>query len=368
MVAFFSYLLGGPLADRFKPRVLMSLALLLTALGGVYMATFPSYENMKILFGFWGFTTIFLFWPSLIKATRIFGGENHQGLSYGILDGGRGLVGVLFSLMGVGIYSSLLGDDAAAPTLIEKKEIFSTIILSTSIIVALIGIVIFQYFNQNAKKTAFQSNISLEETLSNLAILVKNPAVWLLMVIIVCAYVGYKITDIFTLYANEIMQFNELNSAKIGSFLLFLRPITGISIGLIADRSRASIWMIIGFILMAIGALTISFGIIVFPFYILFFITITVIAIGTYAVRTLYFATFEEAKIPLAITGTAIGLISLMGYTPDIFASPLMGYLLDNSPGIKGFQHVFAILFLFSFIGIIAAIAFHKIAQNKKPV
>ena len=36
IVALFSYLFGGPLADKFKPHLLMSIALMLTALGGFY--------------------------------------------------------------------------------------------------------------------------------------------------------------------------------------------------------------------------------------------------------------------------------------------------------------------------------------------
>ena len=60
IVALFSYLFGGPLADRFKPNLLMSAALILTGLGGLYLATYPNLFNLHILYGFWGFTTIFL--------------------------------------------------------------------------------------------------------------------------------------------------------------------------------------------------------------------------------------------------------------------------------------------------------------------
>ena len=34
LVALFSYLVGGPLADKFRPHLLMSTALMLTGLGG----------------------------------------------------------------------------------------------------------------------------------------------------------------------------------------------------------------------------------------------------------------------------------------------------------------------------------------------
>ena len=50
IVALFSYLFGGPLADKFKPNVLMSVALILTALGGFYLATYP---NLTIFNSLW---------------------------------------------------------------------------------------------------------------------------------------------------------------------------------------------------------------------------------------------------------------------------------------------------------------------------
>ncbi|WP_412985338.1 MFS transporter [Pontimicrobium sp. IMCC45349] len=41
VVALLSYLFGGPLADKYHPRYLMSSALILTGLGGFYLATYP---------------------------------------------------------------------------------------------------------------------------------------------------------------------------------------------------------------------------------------------------------------------------------------------------------------------------------------
>ena len=105
IVALGAYLFGGPLADKYPPGKLMATALWLTALGGLVYASFPSYEILKILYGYWGFTTIFLFWAPMIKATRIWGGTTNQGTAFGFLDGGRGLVGALFGTLGVGVFS-----------------------------------------------------------------------------------------------------------------------------------------------------------------------------------------------------------------------------------------------------------------------
>ena len=87
-------------------------------------------------------------------------------------------------------------------------------------------------------------------------------------------------------------------------------------------------------------------------------------ALGIYSARVLYFATLEEGKIPLAITGTAVGFISIVGYTPDIFAGPLMGYFLDANPGAIGLQNTFGIMTMFSIIGLVASFLFYKHSKS----
>lgn len=56
--------------------------------------------------------------------------------------------------------------------------------------------------------------------------------------------------------------------------------------------------------------------------------------------------------------------MAVVGYTPDIFMGPLMGYLLDHNPGITGHQHVFMLLGIFFLVGLLAALRFKKIVQK----
>ena len=60
-------------------------------------------------------------------------------------------------------------------------------------------------------------------------------------------------------------------------------------------------------------------------------------------------------KVPTAVTGTAVGLVSVLGYTPDIFVSYTGGVLLDNSPGLTGHQHYFLFLAAFAAIGLLVS-------------
>ena len=87
-------------------------------------------------------------------------------------------------------------------------------------------------------------------------------------------------------------------------------------------------------------------------------------ALGIYAVRALYFAILKQASIPMGFTGTAVGIVSLVGYTPDVFMSPWMGHLLDSNPGETGHQYVFLVLSGFALVGLLTCIVFNIIINT----
>lgn len=357
IVALISYLFGGPFADKFPPRRLMAVALWMTAAGGLVFATFPSFLVLQILYGYWGFTTIFLFWAPMIKAARVWGGRDAQGKAFGLLDGGRGLTGALFGLLGVFIFSLFISDNVASASLVDRQEAFRYVIYCASVIIVIVGILTWFFM-----KTGINEKEILVDkiTVSQIREVLKLPSVLLLMVIILCAYVGYKITDILSQYANEVMLYDEVKSAQVGTFLQFLRPATGILLGLLVDRFRLSKVLMLSFALSVIGGSLFATGIIATSTTALFFLSVIVIAVGVYSARTLYFAVMEEGNIPLVLTGTAVGLISVIGYTPDIFAGPAYGYLLDSNPGEPGFQNVFWMLAIFAFVGGIASVIYYR--------
>ncbi len=366
LVALFSYLFGGPLADKFKPHVLMSVALLLTAGGGFYLATYPELSNLHLLYGFWGFTTIFLFWAAMIKATRIWGGHNKQGIAFGFLDGGRGLVAAIFGSLGVLVFSLFITKDIELTSIEERRIAFKQVIIYTSIAVSIISILVFFFLKTLNSSQENSNNKSKSITINNFKKVMQYKSVWLLMVIILCAYFAYKMTDLFSQYAEDVMSYNKIEAAKVGTYLLYMRPIIGVTIGLLADRTRASLWIVIGFLLMTITSCIFASGIINDNSTLLFIFSIGTMALGVYSARVLYFATLEEAKIPLAVTGTAVGFISIAGYTPDIFAGPLMGYFLDADPGAVGLQNTFWVMSAFTVLGFIAAFWFYKISKETK--
>ena len=356
-VAILSYLYGGVISDKFQPKILIAISLFFTSFGGIVLSTYPSYWMLQILWGYWGFTTVFLFWGAMIKATRVWGGSKNQGEAFGLLDGGRGLVAASMGTLGVLVFSLFLTNDIEIASLVERKNAFKYVILFSSFIVFLTGILVILYMESSREGVVNKSS----SLFPNIRSVIKIQSVWLIMFIIIAAYVGYKVTDIYSLYASDVMRFDNLEAANIGSLQLYLRPLVCLLIALFADKKSYIHFIIIGFIVMLVGALIFSLGIVQVNMNYIFFFSLIVVATGTYAIRALYFSLMQEGRIPLVLTGTAVGVISVVGYTPDIFASPMIGYLLDTYPGIIGHQYVFAILVLFSIVGLWASIKFSKL-------
>lgn len=365
-IAMVAYFAGGPLADRFSARKLMAIALFTTSLGGILLATTPPLDVLMWLYGFWGLTTILLFWAALIRATREWGGNNSQGKAYGILDGGRGLVAALLASISVAIFSALLPVDPAEATLAQRTSALTQIIWIFTGFVVFAALLVWFLIPEGQGKQSGYTRKKL--TLSGVKEVVRLPAIWLQAIIVLCAYAAFKGTDDFSLYAYDAFGYDDVAAARIGTVSFWVRPFAAIAAGLLGDRIGLSKVVQWSFILMMMGSLVIACGFVPPGVYWLLVLTVAGTSLGIYALRGIYFALFQEANIPLAVTGSAVGLVSVLGFTPDIFMGPIMGYLIDRSPGAVGHQHVFALIAALALVGFIAVLLFRRITAKGKKV
>lgn len=356
IVAMASYFIGGPIADRYSPKKLIIVSLLATAVGGIFMGLIPSLATLTLLYGFWGFSTILLFWAAFIKATRQYGGENSQGRSYGLVDGGRGLVAALIASSSVYLLSFFL-DNPDTATIPELSDALGKIIFLFSGVVIVSGILVWFILPQEEGRLQESSqSISLQ----GIKEVVKKRSIWLQALILLCGYVGYKCTDDFGLYANQVFNYNDVDSAHIATISFWVRPFAALAAGVLGDKFGHSRMTAICFAILILGSSIIASGVLEAGMIVFIALTIASTSVGIYGLRGLYYALFQESKVPLAITGSAIGFISVIGYTPDVFMGPLMGYILDTYPGATGHQMLFGVLIVFGLIGLIASVIFRK--------
>ncbi len=353
IVAMVSYFFGGPLADRYSPRKLVSFSLLVTSLGGIIMAMIPSILVLTLLYGFWGVSTILLFWAAFTKATRASGGANSQGNTFGLVDGGRGLVAALLASASVLIIGSFLPENVESATGEQLSFALSMVILLFSLFTLMVAGLV--WFSFKDLKVETKSN---KITWEGVKAVGKKSIIWKQAIILMCAYVGYKCTDDFSLFASDVLNYDNVDSAHLATIAFWTRPIAAVGAGLLGDRFIHSKIVVVCFGVIIVGSLIISLGILKPGRELMAIIVLSSTSAGIFGLRGLYYALLQEAKIPMVYTGSAVGLISVIGFTPDIFFGPLMGYILDGNSGASGHEILFGVLTFFGTIGLLIAFTF----------
>jgi len=363
IVAMVAYFPGGPLADRFSARVLLVVSLVLTAGGGLYMATIPSVTGMALLWAFWGVTTILLLWAALIRATREWGGTDSQGRAFGILDGGRGLASALLALFAAQAFSFLMPDNPEAATDAERLAALQNIIYTY--VAATLGTALVVWFGLPRNSGMSTRRANEPGLWAHVGPVIRMPAIWLQAMIVIAAYVAYKGTDNYGLFARDVYGLDEVEAAWISTVSAWVRPVAALCAGWLADRLLSSrvvsacfSILVVTFTVLALAPPTPGIlGLLV--------VEIVVACIAVYGLRGVYFALFEEASVPRAVTGTAVGIVSVVGYTPDIFVGLVSGHLLDTYPGLPGHQYFFLFLATASGLGLAASLLFGRIARTQ---
>ena len=348
VMAMIAYFPGGALADRFSARSLLTVSMIATAAGGLYMATYPGPVGMAALFGYWGITTILLFWAALIRATREWGGHDEQGRAFGILESGRGLVAALLASGGVILLVLFLPEDMDQLSNEERRTAFRSVIFFYSAVTlataALTWTVIppVKHIGDSASRL-FRSSVAV----------LARPLVWAQAGVIICAYCGYKAVDNYSLYAVQVLGKNEAEGAKLATYIIYLRPVAALAAGLLADRWSAG--KMVG---SSFGLLVISYGVLAAFLpddqgLTLIYANIVVSVVAVCMLRGVYFALLEENNVPPYLTGAVAGSVSFIGFTPEIFFGPITGRILDANPGPAGHQNYYLFLAVVAALGVV---------------
>jgi len=339
VMAMIAYFPGGMLADRFSARFLLTVSLVATGLGGFYMATYPGVMGMALLYGYWGVTTILLFWAALIRATREWGGTTAQGRAFGVLEGGRGVAAALFATLGVAVLSWQFPDEAALVSSEERRTAFRAVILLYSF--AAIATASLTWVLIPAAKHAGEAGRALWH---GAGAVIARPLVWAQAAVIVCAYCTYKGLDNYSLYAVQVLGMDEVAGAQLSTYGAYVRPVAAVAAGIVADRRTASRVIGASFFVLLISYAMLSFALPDGSGMFVIYANIFISFFAVFALRGVYFALLEENRTPAYFTGAATGMVSFVGYTPEIFFAPITGRILDASPGIVGHQNYFLFL------------------------
>jgi len=259
-------------------------------------------------------------------------------------------VAAIIASLGVIIFTWLIPDSVIALDDQQRSRGMRHVIYYYSLMTAMSGVLIWYVLPEEtgAKSNHANPMQKVKDTSRHLAI-------WLLAVILVCAYCGYKGLDNYGLYAVQVLGMSEIESAKFTSLTAYIRPIAAISAGIIADRITSKKFITICFFVLTMSYLLLSIASPDNVSTTVIYLNLIVTFIAVFAIRGVYFALIEENGFPETGTGTAVGITSVIGFTPDIFFAPMAGRILDASPGIQGHQYYFLMLTAIAVCGMVTA-------------
>ncbi|MFK7730450.1 MAG: nitrate/nitrite transporter [Pseudomonadales bacterium] len=347
------YLPGGWLADKVAPKKLVIIALLSSSATYFWYASIPSYQSLVIIYALWGVIGVGVLWSAMLKQTNLLGGKHEQGRMFGVLEGTRGLFEAILMTVASLIFAWYVSKSFGMQTVII---VYAVLCIVIAVIMMFTG-----ENNDSNDADAYKTGANLKDILA----IIKLPSVWLLCIILSAVYHIFWATIELPSFA-ENGGFGMALAAvmALGTTKLWMRPIGGIVGGFLGDK-YGNDRMMCGSFLAGVAACAFlatmpttaasswMLWVFIVPFGIL-----------AYALRGLIWALLEDCPIPKTAIGSAIGLISVVGYSPDLYVPQINSYLLSNYSMTEGYQLFFAYIACASGVGALATWALMRHRQN----
>lgn len=354
IVATPAYFLGGIVADKFSPKIMLSFSFVSTGLLGLWFSMFPGYAASQLIFALMGFTTVMTYWSSVIKAVRMLGTSEEQGRLFGLQEGLRGFLNAGLVFVMAAVYASFANQIAGAAWAIRL----------CAVLLLVIGVLCWFVIDNPEEGTQTES---MKELITGTFRCMKIPRVWLLTGIVFTAYCVYGLMSYINTYAVNVCGMSETAAANLGGIRYLLQGVGGVVGGFLADKihSRLKVISISG------GLLAVSWAAFLFipgdasalaAVITNFFIGVVLV----YAIRSQYFADIDDAGLDMRITGRVSGILSTFGYLPDVFMFTLVGSWLDGAAGKAGYNKVFICAAVMGVLCMAISAVLYRIVKKEK--
>ena len=348
------YAPGGYLADKFSPRKMLAFAFLAAGALGIWYATFPGFIAQMIIYALWGVITTAFMWSTMLKVANSLGTGEEQGRMFGLLEGGRGVINVAVAFIALYFYGKL-GETVAG---------VAGIIVGTSILCFVAAIL--AWFIIPDKVSGAADRIQVKD----IGKVLKIPAVWIIALVVLSCYSVYIGSTYLTPYMTEILGLSATAAGAIAIAKSYCLQFVAAPVGGAVADKLGSISFVVACCFVIIVAALAGFAFLpASPSVLIIAIVLMLLfSAGIFAMRGIYFATLDECqKVPRSLMGTAIGVVSVIGFFPDVYMNAIVGAMMDAYPGAAGYKHVFLIMLGFAVVGLIASVVLNrKIKKNKQ--
>ncbi len=350
LVFVFGYIPSGFLSDRFSAKKLLAISLAGTALGGFWFAQVPDFGSVTIIFAIWGFFSVFTFWSAHLKLVKLLTTKEEEGRYFGILDGGRGVVEAVLASVALFIFSQILGPSLEV---VDKRAAIVGVIYMYSVVLAVSAVLIWFLVEEDSAKQVATEQFRF----SDLPGLLKNKYMYLHGAIIFFGYAVFWTVYYIGGFLETNIAVDPVTVGTITVIVLWMRPLGGVAGGFLADRigKTNTIMIALGGAAVAL-ALTAILPATMAPS--LFFIVVIVLGFFLYAIRGTYWSILGDDGFRNVVLGSAIGVISFIGYLPDIVLPQFNSFLFNTFGDTGGYNAYFLSSAGFAVVGIVLAMVY----------
>ncbi|AVH55000.1 MULTISPECIES: MFS transporter [Streptomyces] len=363
VVAMVMYFFGGWFADKFSPRLLITIALAGTGIADIYLAAAPGYFGTLLVHIAFAILGMGLYWPALVKAIGMLGDASEQGRLFGFLEGVRGLTSTLVGLVGTAIVAMAVVPAHGVLWLIRIYGILCFVLAAA----------VWFCVKEDREKLAALGSSTV--TLRQLLHAAKNKYTWLIGLTVMLMYCFYTTLGYFSplleyQYGLAAGLIGVIGVVRTYVFQFVAGPTGGVLVDKVTKSSPKFLrWMFAGcaviaaaFLLMprtsalAWVALTLMF----------------VLCLFVFAARGVYWATVGEVEIPENERGGVIGLASGLAYLPDAFLPALAAWWIGDptaKPAVPehggGYTTMFAVLFAAAVLGLVVTTVTQRVRARE---
>ncbi len=350
---------GGWICDKFDTKkVLIVCSLGLVPFTILEVLTVKIYWLQVVSFCGMAACTNLGFWPATLKAIRVIGGKDHQSTCFGVFEAVQGLVASLGNTLALVVFAWFANAVGG----------YKMAMISMAVYIILCAVFVgFAFDEDNNSDNIVVSEERKKFSIKDTITLLKMPETWLVSLVIFAAMGFYNNQTYTTPYFTGVLGIAVTFGGAIAIIRDYGVKIVGGPIGgWIGQRISATLLnslslIICGVLFFIVPRVNAGTGGAIL-------IILIAAIIGNFAKATMW-ATVDEANIPLYLTGTAIGIISILGNSAPNMLFPLInGAILDRYANDlqTGYSLYFTIIFFVCLIGAVAG--FTLIARKKKEI
>lgn len=181
---------------------------------------------------------------------------------------------------------------------------------------------------------------------------------WLVTFSIMSCFVVYCSITYTSPYLVEVFHIPNTLASQLGIFRQYVAPIfMCLLFGRYADKKGSSVKVVMQTLLIMGICVMLFIQVPIRPSLMgLAVVAMAALTLFSTGVRGIYYAQIDEAKLPIEYTGTVIGILSIVAFSPDAFYYVIMGriidYYIELGQVVTGYRIVFGLSAIFAFVGV----------------